>query len=297
MRLGFIVFGLLLAVPQMVLAASGRSSPHDAFSQALAKEFYCQVATTMSGDIGILIGLAISAVGFISLIFRGVSTSTLIFILSGVLLTAIPGWFEAGIDAVETITAPLESGGNQLQHKFAGKDTNCDFGSERLRPYLTMEATNPNYSQYQSIGGAATQYNGTLNNAIAIAETGNPNDYGLDHLNGAYGKYGFRMTYARDVLGMPNLTAQQFLASPSLQEQAFTNLTNRNLNHKNFGTLTNLAGQRYGASGSQAKVIAQTLAHTYGVNGGVTCMKTNVCGPKSQQHNPEGYLKRAGLIK
>ncbi|MDD9919601.1 MAG: hypothetical protein OXR68_03145 [Alphaproteobacteria bacterium] len=79
-----------------------------------SKEFYCQVAGTMGGDIGILLGLAISAVGFISLIFNGVSMGNIVLMLSGVLLTAIPGWFEAGINAVEQITAPLGSGGTQV---------------------------------------------------------------------------------------------------------------------------------------------------------------------------------------
>lgn len=96
-RLLFLLSGILL--PYEALARDF----NDTAAQYLSQSFYCGVVVTMAGNTGVLIGLAIAAFGFYKLIFSGPGLGNLLLIAGGVLFTAIPTWFENGMDALGQI--------------------------------------------------------------------------------------------------------------------------------------------------------------------------------------------------
>ncbi len=98
----------LLALFCCLLPAAGYAADANSqYATALAIDLYCSTVAVVGGDIGILIGLALSAAGLIMILWNGLSFSPVVLILGGILLTAIPGFFERGLEGAASIFQSL----------------------------------------------------------------------------------------------------------------------------------------------------------------------------------------------
>lgn len=102
----FLLF-IMLFVPGMAFASDSSQYATD-----LAAHLYCSTIVVLGGDIGVLLGLALSAAGLIMLLYSGISFSNIIFILGGLLLTAIPGFFESFMMGVGQVFRGLDGNAN-----------------------------------------------------------------------------------------------------------------------------------------------------------------------------------------
>lgn len=100
---------LLLAVVPLVQRVQAAADPvdHGQYATDLSKEMYCSVMNMISGDVGVLVGLGLSAYGFITLLLSGVGLAPVLFIAGGLLLTAIPGFFQAFLGGVAQVFSGL----------------------------------------------------------------------------------------------------------------------------------------------------------------------------------------------
>ena len=83
------------------------NDPHGTLANALAEEFYCGTIKVIQGDVGLFLGLAITAFGFVTMMRKGFGKGVLITMAAGVLLTAMPQIFEEGMDEIGSIVDPL----------------------------------------------------------------------------------------------------------------------------------------------------------------------------------------------
>jgi hypothetical protein len=95
------------------------------YADALSTDLYCSAVSLLSSDLGVFFGLGIAAFGFLSLIAGSVGKGVLL-IAVGVLFTAIPGWFESGMDSTAQILSPVSGRDSVMKQKFAGSQGNCN---------------------------------------------------------------------------------------------------------------------------------------------------------------------------
>ena len=122
------------------------TAANGALALALSKELYCSVVTTISGDMGVMVGLIIAAFGFYQMIRKGISASVLITIFFGVIITAMPAIFEKSMDTLGEVMAPLGGRGTVLDGKGMANRTTCDFGSDNIK--AAMSGTSINASNW-----------------------------------------------------------------------------------------------------------------------------------------------------
>ncbi|MFZ2619689.1 MAG: hypothetical protein WAX89_02350 [Alphaproteobacteria bacterium] len=94
--------------------AQSTLSARDQQANAMAKDFYCTAYNVIGGKVGVLIGFGLAAGGFLMLLFQGFSMGAILFMAMGIFITAIPGWFESGVNGVGEIAAPLRNGGGAI---------------------------------------------------------------------------------------------------------------------------------------------------------------------------------------
>jgi hypothetical protein len=102
------------------------------YADALSADLYCGAVTVLSSDLGVFFGLGVAAVGFLLIIFRGALRSGLFFIAGGLFFTAIPGWFESGMDSTAQILSPISGRSTVMKQKFAGYQGNCNTAAALL---------------------------------------------------------------------------------------------------------------------------------------------------------------------
>ncbi len=98
---------VMLAVVPLARSPHAAPDAREEVATQLSKDMYCSVTNLVSGDIGILIGLGLSAYGFITLLLSGVGLAPVLFIAGGLLLTAIPGFFTAFLGGVAQVFSDL----------------------------------------------------------------------------------------------------------------------------------------------------------------------------------------------
>jgi hypothetical protein len=96
------------------------------YADALSADLYCSTVTVLSSDLGVFFGLGIAAVGFLLILFRGALRSGLFLLAGGLLFTAIPGWFESGMDSMAQILSPISGRSTVMKQKFASSQGTCD---------------------------------------------------------------------------------------------------------------------------------------------------------------------------
>jgi hypothetical protein len=100
------------------------------YADALSTDLYCGAVTVLSSNLGVFFGLAVAAFGFLNLLAGSVGRG-IFLIAGGVFFTAIPGWFESGMDSTAQTLSPVTGRGAIMKQKFAGNQGACNTAGRR----------------------------------------------------------------------------------------------------------------------------------------------------------------------
>ncbi len=94
------------AFPDFALA--DLNADREKYALEASKGLYCDVFNLLSGNFGVLLGFCLAAAGFFVIITSGVSTGSMVMIFMGIILTAIPGFFEAILEGVSPVLSKFQ---------------------------------------------------------------------------------------------------------------------------------------------------------------------------------------------
>lgn len=87
-------------------------NPIEQETEAAAKQLYCETTQAIRGNVGTLLGLLLAIGGFILFLMTEAKWFTVVMMILGIALTAVPGLFAAGMQT--------------YSHLFQGEQSNAD---------------------------------------------------------------------------------------------------------------------------------------------------------------------------